>query len=477
MHVCFVASEAVPFAKVGGLADVAGALPAALRSLGHRVTVVLPFYRGTDPVERSLARRLTPLRVPLGGREFTVDVFEGRLGTGVEVVLLRQPELFERERIYTEDPDEALRFAVLSRGALELLADRGEPVHVLHAHDWPTALVPYYLERGLRTRPALTRTRSVFTLHNIAHQRVLPPEQMAGLGLEAADFHPGGFEFYGKVNLLKAGIVWADQVSTVSPHYAAEIATAEGGSGLDGVIRSLPRAVIGILNGIDRHAWDPATDPHLPHTFGPDALEGKFGCKMALQRRLGLPVRPSTTILAAVARLVQQKGLDLVAAIAPRLLASDVQLVVLGDGDPAQRDPFERLAQEEPDRVRLVTGFDEPTAHLAYAGSDLFLVPSRYEPCGLTQLIAMRYGSVPVARATGGLVDTVVDLDARLETGTGFVFHEIDAGALLGAVERALSARADRAGWTRLVERLMRLDHSWELSAKHYDELYRSLVV
>jgi starch synthase len=476
MHVSFVTSEAVPFAKVGGLGDVAGALPAALRGLGHRVTVVLPFYRGTDPGARSLARRLTTLPVRVGPHSFTAEVFEGRLGSGVDVVLLRVPALFERESVYTSDPDEALRFAVLCRGALEVLAERGAPVDVLHAHDWPTALAPYYLARGMRQRPALAVTRSVFTVHNIAHQVLLPPAELGALGIEESDFHPGGVEFYGKVNLLKTGLLFADRVSTVSPTYAAEIARPEGGSGLDGVVRSLPRPVVGILNGIDLHTWNPACDPHLPHVFSPDAREGKFGCKMALQRRTGLAVRPSATVAVAIARLAPQKGLDLVAAAAPRMLAGDVQLVVIGDGDPGLRDDFARLAHEEPERVRALGGFDESLAHLAYAGADVFLVPSRYEPCGLTQMIAMRYGGVPVARRTGGLADTVIDLDARLETGTGFVFDAIDSSALLGAFQRAVAARADRPAWAALIERLMGIDHSWERSARQYDEMYRSLA-
>jgi starch synthase len=476
MHVCFVTSEAVPFAKVGGLADVAGALPSALRALGHRATVVLPFYRGTDPRAHSLARRLTPLRVQVGPHDFTVEVLEGRLGTGVEVVLLRVPALFERERVYTADPDEALRFAVLCRGALEVLAERGHPVDVLHVHDWPTSLVPYYLARGFRERPALAGARTLLTVHNVAHQALLPREELRELGIDDADFHPGGVEFFGRINLLKTGLVFADRVSTVSPTYAAELGTTAGGQGLEGVIRALPRPVAGILNGIDPRTWNPASDLHLPHVFDPDALEGKFGCKMALQRRVGLAVRPSATIAVAVARLAAQKGLDLVADAVPRLLGGDVQLLVIGDGEPALREAFERLAREEPERMRALTVFDEPLAHLAYAGADLFLVPSRYEPCGLTQLIAMKYGAVPVARRTGGLADTVIDLDARLETGTGFVFDELNTAALVGAFQRAVAARADRPAWTRLIERLMRLDHSWERSARQYDELYRSII-
>lgn len=475
MHICFVATEAVPFAKVGGLADVVGALPSALRALGHRVTVLLPFHGGIDPRAHSLARRLSPVPVSLGPASWPVEVWEGRLGTGVEVVLLRQPALFEDRPIYSGGPDDPFRYAVFSRAALEVLAERGAPVDVLHVHDWPTALVPYYLARGLRERPALSGARVLLTIHNIAHQPLVDPGERERLGLRAEDFHPGGFEFYGRINPLKAGLLWADRVTTVSPSYAAEIRTPAGGHGLDGVLRNLPRPLVGLRNALDTQIWNPATDPHLPHAFSADALEGKAGCKLALQRRLGLEPRPAATLAAVVARLVPQKGLDLIAAVAPHLVAADVQIVVVGDGDDDLRAEFERLAAEEPGRVRLVGGFAEPTARLAYAASDLFLVPSRYEPCGLTPLIALRYGSVPVARRTGGLADTVLDLDARLETGTGFTFDPIDPAALLAAVRRAVAARADRPAWTRLVRRLMRLDYSWDRTARQYDELYRTL--
>jgi len=475
MHVCFVAPEAVPFAKVGGLADVVGALPAALRALGHRVTLLLPFHGGINPRAHSLARRLSPLPVTLGPAAWPVELWEARLGTGVEVVLLRVPALFDDRPIYSGGPDDPPRYAVFCRAALEVLADRGVPVDVLHVHDWPAALVPYYLARGLRERPALAGARVLLTIHNIAHQPLIEPQQGEALGLHPDDFHPGGFEFYGRINPLKAGILWADRVTTVSPSYAAEIRTPEGGHGLDGVLRALPQPLVGILNALDTQLWNPATDPHLPHPFSADAPEGKAGCKLALQRRLGLEPRPAATLAAVVARLAPQKGIDLVAAVAPQLAAADVQLVVVGDGDEALRAEFERLAAAEPGRLRLVTGFAESTARLAFAGSDLFLVPSRYEPCGLTQRIALRYGSVPVARRTGGLADTVLDLDARLETGTGFTFDPLDPAALLAAVQRAVAARADRTAWTRLVRRLMRLDHSWDTAARQYEELYRSL--
>ncbi len=474
MHICFVASEGVPFAKVGGLADVVGSLPAALRALGHRVTVVLPFYRGIDRAQ-SFARRLSAAPVPLGGAAFDVEVFEGRLGSGVEVVLLRRPDLFERDRVYTSDPDEALRFAVLSRAAPAVMAERGDVVDVFHCHDWQTALVPYYLRRLPRPGP-LKGARTLLTIHNMAHQMLVGPDEMGALGIDAADFHPGGVEFYGKANLLKAGIVSADRVSTVSPTYAGEITTPDGGHGLDGVLRALPEPPIGILNGIDPDLWNPATDPHVPHRYDIESPEGRFGNKMALQHRLDLPIRPKATLAAAVARLVPQKGLDLVAAAAPMLLACDLQIVVIGDGDPAVLEPLERLARDEPERVRMAAVQDDALARLAYAGSDLFLAPSRFEPCGLTQMIAMRYGSAPVVRATGGLVDTVVDVDARMETGTGFVFHDADPADLARAVRRAVGVRAAGPTWAALVERVMRVDHSWGISALRYEALYRSMV-
>lgn len=473
MHVCFLASEAVPFVKVGGLADVAGALPAALRTLGHRVTLLLPFYRGIDPAARSLARRLARVPVGLGPETLEVEVFEGRLGSGVEAILLGQSRLFDRERIYGDDPDEPLRFAFFCRAALSVLAERGEPVDVLHLHDWQAALAAYLRVRHHGASPALRDTRSILTLHNVAFQGLIRPDQLPAAGVAGSDFHPGAAEFYGQGNLLKLGMLFADRVTTVSTSYAAEILTPEGGFGLDGVLRSLPAPLLAIRNGIDTDQWNPATDPRLPHPFGPDAPEGRFGCRMALQQRLGLPARPEVLLAAAVARLTPQKGLDLVAAAAPRILSDDVQLVILGDGPEETRAPLAALAEAAPHQVRVISGFDEGLARLAYAAADLFLVPSRFEPCGLTQMIAMRYGAVPVARATGGLADTVIDLDAELSTGSGFVFHEATPDAFAAAFLRARAARSDRARWQAMVARLMQIDVSWDVPARRYDALYR----
>jgi starch synthase len=476
MRICFIASEAVPFAKVGGLADVAGALPAALRRLGQDPLLIVPCHAGTDPAARSLARRLSPMPATLGGETLSFEVFEGRLGSGVDVVLLRQPALFDRESVYTDSPDEVRRFAFFCRAALELLARRDDAFDVVHVHDWQTATVPYHLGRRYRDRPALARARSVLTLHNLAFQGLVAPEALASLDIPLEDFHPGMAEFYGRANLLKLGLVSADRVTTVSPGYAAEILTPEGGHGLDGVLRSLPRPPTSILNGIDASAWNPGTDALLPHRFDAEAPEGRFGCKMALQQRLGLPVRPAATLAAVVARITPQKGLDRVVEAAPQLLPLDVQLVIVGRGTEEDVAPLERLAREEPDRVRLVDGGDEAMARLAYAGSDVFLAPSRFEPCGLSPLIAMRYGSVPVVHRTGGLADSVVDVDSAGETGTGFVFDEPSAAGLVSAVRRAVGLRRDRAAWESLVDRIMRRDVSWDVPARRYLALYEELV-
>lgn len=474
MHIVFVAAEMVPFSKVGGLADVVGSLSAALVRARHKVTVVLPMVTGIDPNTFSLSRRLLPLTVALGGLEHRVEIFEGRLATGVDVRVLSNPGLFERDTLYTDEPDEPMRWGLLSKAALSLLAHDGEAVDVVHAHDWHTALVPYYLRHGVVSASNLGDASTVLTIHNLHHQGVFGREMVGKLELDPAHFVPDGLEFFGKLNVLKAGIISADRVTTVSPTYAREILEPDMGVGLDGVLRSLERGVRGILNGVDAEVWSPASDMRLPVRYDADDIKGKARCKTWLQEDFGLPDRPRTPIVGMISRLVPQKGVDLLLTMAPRLLRSDVQLALLGTGDPDLEQGLERLASRYPDKVAYRRAFDDTLSHRFYAGCDMLVVPSRFEPCGLTQLIAMRYGAVPVVRHTGGLADTVVDLDRQLETGNGFVFHRVDAVDLLGAVLRGVVCYSFQSEWGELVRRLLRTDVSWDRSAKQYHALYSS---
>jgi starch synthase len=475
MEILFVTTELSPYVKVGGLADVSAALPKTLKALGHRVTLVAPRYAAFEQSGLMMARRLTPLRLTLGEKVHDVTVYDGRLSSQVELALVDVPGLFDRAGVYGERgedyPDNAIRFALLSRAAAELARQRaadGAGFDVVHANDWPTALVPKYM------KDLGVATPSLLTIHNVAHQGVFPKDVLPELGLSWDDFTVSGAEFYGAVNLLKQGIVAADAVTTVSPTYAKQIQEAEHGNRLDGVLRAKGR-IHGITNGVDYSVWNPATDSHLAARYDAEDTSNKVRCKGALKKELGLPAEPDVPIVAFVGRADPQKGTDLVADVIPRLVrGSDVQVVVAGSGDPTLTSKLEAAVQRAHGRAHYVGAASEALVHRIFAAADIVLVPSRFEPCGLVQLYGQRYGAVPVAHATGGLVDTIVDCDAKLETGTGFLFDEPTADALYGAVQRALSAFTTPR-WPALRRRVMRLDRGWERAARHYEQTYKSL--
>ncbi|MBK6459947.1 MAG: glycogen synthase [Myxococcales bacterium] len=479
MDILFAVTELAPYVKVGGLADVALSLTKALRALGHKVTVIVPRFPGFEAGGLLVARRLTPLRLAHGDATVEVTLYDGRLASQVDLLLVDVPSgpaLWNRPHVYgpagEEYPDNARRFAVFSRAVAEvarLRAREGMPFDVVHLNDWPTALAAKYMQDA-----RVEGTRTVLTLHNAAHQGVFPKEAMTDLGLPWSDFTVEGLEFYGDVSLLKQGIVSADVVSTVSPHHAAELVTAAGGFRLDGVLRAKGR-LTGVLNGVDYAVWNPATDPHLPARYDAEDPSAKARCKAAFRKELGLSLQPDgAPLIVSVGRLVAQKGTDLLLGALPRLLRStDAQVVVCGDGDAALIEQLEAAATKSRGRVAFLRAAPEAVVHRAYAAADLVVVPSRYEPCGLVQLYAQRYGALPVAHATGGLVDTVVDCDAKLQTGTGFSFDEPTEEALIGAVLRALAAR-EHPAFPALVRRVMRADRGWERAARQYEALYRA---
>ena len=483
MEITFVTTELSPFVKVGGLADVSSALPKALRGLGHTVTIVMPRFAALEKHGLLLARRLTPLRFSLGDRSVEATVFDGRLASQVDLVVVDVPGLFDRAGVYGERgedyPDNALRFAVLSRAAAELVRQRvggGRSVDVVHCNDWATALVPTYIRDLAADVPALAAVRSVLTIHNVVHQGSFPKEMLPSLGIGWDAFTVEGIEFYGGINLLKQGLMTADALTTVSPTYAREIQTPELGAGLDGALRARGETLLGITNGIDYAVWNPATDPALAVRYDAEDFANKARCKGALQKELGLPIEANVPLVAYVGRLVEQKGTDLLARAAPKLLrGTDAQLVVAGEGDGSIVSAVEAAVAKSHGRMVFAGAASEGVVHRIFAGADLVVVPSRYEPCGLVQMYAQRYGALPVARATGGLVDTIVDCDAKLETGTGFLFEEATANDLLAAIERAIAART-LPQWPVLVRRSMRLDRGWERPARRYDQLYRSLA-
>lgn len=490
MEILFVTTELAPYVNVAaglpasshaeGLAEVSAALPKTLKMLGHKVTIVMPRFSAFEEAGLLLARRLTPLSIALGDRSFDVTIFDGRLSSQVDLVLLDAPGMFDRAGVYGERgedyPDNATRFGLFARAAAELVKQRasaGSKAAVVHLNDWPTALVAKHLkELGVPTP-------TVLTIHDLGHQGVFPESELSNLGLTASDFSVDGAEFYGSVNVLKQGIVSADLVTTVSATYAEQIQTEAGGARLDGVLREKGR-ILGVVNGIDSSVWNPATDSNLVARFDAEDASHKARCKGALQKELGLALDPDVPLVASVGALVRQTGADLVAEVLPRLLrGSDAQIVIAGEGDAAIVAALEEAVKKAEsaarERVVFARGAAQALVHRVFGAADLVLVPSRFEPCGRAQMIAQRYGAAPVAHATGGLVDTVVDCDAQLETGTGFLFDEPTADALFGAVQRGISA-FESARWPVLRRRVMRLDHGWERAARKYEQAYKSLA-
>jgi starch synthase len=483
LRILFIASEVEPFAKTGGLADVAGALPKALASLGHDVRVLMPKYRGVEKAAGALRPVVPRLEAPVGDRLVEATLLEGRLGDGIPVYFLAQDAYYDRPSLYTtaegDYPDNCERFVFFSRAALEALPrlpDGGWWPHVVHAHDWQTGLVPVYLETLYRDRPGYRDVATVFTIHNLAYQGLfwhydLP---MTGLGWDL--FTPAGIEFYGKINLLKGGLVFADLLTTVSPTYAKEIQTREYGEGLEGVLRERGEDLVGILNGIDYEAWNPATDADLPKRFGPDDLEGKAVCKAGLQAEMALAPAPRAPLVGVVSRLADQKGLDLVAAAVPGIVEAGGQFVLLGAGDERYERALTDLAAAHPGQVGVKIGFNAGLARRIYGGVDCFLMPSRYEPCGLGQLISLRYGTIPIVRRTGGLADTIREAPKGKGPGTGFVFDALTPEACRAAVGRALEAYRTPATWAGMVHAAMAEDFSWEASADKYVTCYRKAM-
>jgi starch synthase len=478
MRILHVASEVAPYSKTGGLADVLGSLPRALAALGHEITVVTPRYRTIDPERFGLARRLRGLAAPLGGDTVAVEVYEGQAPSTprVRIYLVDHKPSFDRDGLYGDDKgdfaDNARRFALLGSAALALAAEFGAWPDVVHGHDWQAGPAILYAKRRWgELRPPKT----VFTLHNLAFQGLFPASVIDELGLPREYYNPDGFEFYGKVSYLKAGLALADHLTTVSPRYAREIQTPEQGFGMDGLLRARSAVLHGILNGADYEIWNPARDLHLPATYTAETLSGKRTCKAALQRELGLPVRPDVPLCGSVSRLTDQKGFDLILGALPSLLEHDMQYVLLGTGDPELEKAFRALAARHPKKLAARIVYDEPLSHRIEAGCDLYVMPSRFEPCGLNQMYSMRYGTPPIVRATGGLDDTVVDCDARSRSGTGFKFVRYEVQALGETWRHALSAYANHDEFAALVKRAMAQDYSWTRSAEAYSRLYRHL--
>lgn len=503
LRVLLTSSEVVGFSKTGGLADVSASLPRALAQRGHQCAIITPLYRCTRTGKTPIKRTELAFSVPIGDRTVSGRLWTATLpDSNIPVYLVEQPDYYERDDpehgrgLYhftlpsgqkRDYPDNCERYVFLSRAVLEAMSLLDFWPDVLHANDWQTGLAPVYLKEIYRRHasPALSEhfahIRTLFTIHNLAYQGLFWHWDVPLTGLDWRLFTHQQLEFYGQLNLLKAGMVFADVITTVSPRYAQEIQTPYFGCGLEGVLSERKPKLFGIVNGVDYNVWNPATDPHIAAKYDINTVEqGKPKCKAALQRRCNLAQEPKTPVLGIVSRLVEQKGINLVVKAIGELLKQGVQMVVLGEGDPTYHRMLVDLRERHPQRVGLTLGFDEPLAHQIEAGSDMFLMPSLYEPSGLNQLYSLKYGAVPVVRSTGGLADTVTDTTPetlQAGTATGFCFLAHQPGALLQTIERALDVmRSQPRQWLEIMRNGMRQDWSWNRSAAEYEKLYRKIT-
>ena len=471
MKILFTGSEMDPLARTGGLGDVLEALPAVLAARGHEVSVVLPCYRGLREGARDTGVKIA---VQIGGRRLPAEIWECTAPNGVQVFLVRRDEYFDRAGLYGAEgrdfSDNAERFVWFSKAVVELARRIVPPPEIVHAHDWQTALVPVLVrERRLPFKTALT-------IHNLAYQGSFDAWDFGLTNLPGEYFGAKGVEFFGRLNLLKGGMLFADAITTVSGRYAREIQTPEQGSGLDAVVREQAHKLTGILNGADYKVWNPAVDTRLPERFSPEALAGKKACREALLAKCGLAASPRGPVFAIVSRLAEQKGIDLLLPLLDRLLADDVRLVILGEGDPAYERELFIASKRHAGRFAFRQSMDETLAHLIYAGADAFLIPSHFEPCGLSAMYSLKYGTLPIAHATGGLYESIQDYDPTNETGHGILFFDATPEALWDAIIRAKHYFADPAQWQALMLRAMRCDFSWAKAVPGYEAVYARIL-
>ncbi|HDN79482.1 MAG: glycogen synthase GlgA [Chloroflexi bacterium] len=474
LKILYLAAEVVPFAKTGGLADVAGSLPKALRALGHDVRVAMPRYGRISIEKFGLKLALDKVPVPMNKETESARIYQSTLGKDVPIYFIDNAKYYDREGIYMY-PDDAERFIFFCRAALEMLKCLDFKPDIIHCNDWHTAVVPNWLKTLYKDDPFFANTATVYTIHNLAYQgifgyRVL---EIAGIDEYGFIYHPEMADLNEVVDFMARGIYFADVINTVSPRYAQEILTPEYGERLDPLLRDRRDRLFGILNGIDYETFNPATDPHIAANYDINSLDKRIKNKLALQEEAKLPVDAQVPLIGMISRLTDQKGLDILVEILDHLFDNfDVQFVLLGTGEQHYHDRLSRIAQEYPKNMGLFLTFNAPLAQRIYAGSDMFLMPSKFEPCGLGQMIAMHYGSVPIVRATGGLADTVQDYDPRREVGTGFVFERYDRWALFAAIVRALEHYKNPSVWRKIQLQGMQVDFSWEASARRYEDLY-----
>lgn len=475
--ILFVSPEVVPFAKTGGLADVAGALPKALKGIGCDIRLVLPLYQMVRQGEFPLKKVLENLQIPLGRHHIAADIYEGELEAGLPVYFIERDEFYDRRFLYGASKgdyfDNDLRFGFFSQGALTLSQALGFQPTIIHCHDWQTGLIPAKMHFERQRNPFYRDSACIFTIHNMAYQGSFPREIIELAGLPGDCFSPSGLEFWGKANLLKSGIVYSQIINTVSRKYSQEIQTPEFGCGLEGILGYRQKDLFGIINGVDYERWNPETDSFLAAPYSRKDLSGKRTCKEDLLNRFNLPKdRQKYPVLGIISRLADQKGFDLLAEILDQLLKEQLSLIVLGTGEEKYHRFFADLAKKNPKKVGLRLAFDEALAHKIEAGSDLFLMPSLYEPCGLNQIYSLKYGTIPVVRATGGLDDTILPYDPATGQGTGFKFTRYQAQELWSVLQEALTVFQNQTHWVQLMKNAMAMDFSWKVSAQEYMKLY-----
>jgi starch synthase len=473
VRIVYVSSEMAPYAKTGGLADVSAALPKALAARGHEVTCFLPRY-GSIPFPPG--RFLGSVHVPVDRLHRSAGFYERELAPNLRVIFVEHPPFFDRNGIYGDSRgdfgDNEFRFAFFCRAVIEFCRSRGYRPDVFHAHDWQTGLLPVYLKAFYTDDPTLYRVPTVFTIHNLAYQGHFAASTLGALGFPESLATEDALEWNGNICYMKGGILFSEVVTTVSPTYAREIQTAEFGQGLEGVVRSRADDLVGILNGVDYEEWDPRHDPHIAAAFDEVEQGGKAVCKKELLKEFGLSTEPDVALIGIISRLVHQKGFDLVTGALEAFLARPVRMVVLGSGEPDVEAGLREFMRRDPRRFGVRFKYDAVLAHRIEAGADMLLMPSRFEPCGLTQMYSMRYGTIPIVRATGGLVDTVEPFGAKGRKGTGVVFEHADGTGLMWAVDQALAAYAKPGQWSTLMKTAMTRDFSWGLSAERYEAVY-----
>ncbi len=473
MKIVHFASEVVPFAKTGGLGDVAGALPLALAKEGHEAMVILPYYtKKISEVDHKIKDEKITFKIPMGSDFVSAEIYSSRVGPKVKAYLIKQDKYFDRDELYNtvdgDYPDNAERFAFFTRVALSLAANI-QP-DIIHLHDWQTAIAAVYGKTIYRKSAGLANTKYLLTIHNLGYQGIFPKDVLPKISLSDDLFTPDKLEHFGNISFLKAGINFADAISTVSKKYAEEILTDEYGCGLNSTLSAKKDILSGIVNGIDYKPWNPEKDKLIPANFTPAKMNGKSVCKAKLQKAMGLPENNEVPLLGIVSRLASQKGFDLFETIMTDLMKEDIQMVVLGTGEQRYHDMFTKFNAEYPQKLGVRIGFDNTLAHLIEAGSDMFLMPSHYEPCGLNQMISLKYGTIPVVRATGGLDDTIKHRE------NGFKFGPYDAQVFLACIKEALEMYKDKESWNKIVQHAMSIDFSWGRSAREYVELYEKMT-